>query len=248
MIRFLNRPNLPEGKVKSVICGEMPDRLKDFFKSRGIQTVFCGKNKFVDPSVFFHADMAALHLGGETIIADKNRSELINKLKNAGLNVKPSKSEIKGDYPFDISLNFALIGDYIIGKQACLDETVQGLTQGYKKIDVKQGYAKCSVLPVNEKAFITDDASIYNKCPAFGFDVLLVEKGDIFLEGHQYGFIGGSGGKISQNEVLFFGDLSCHRNKEQIIGFLEKHYCKALSIDNLPLCDIGGIIPFTEEF
>jgi hypothetical protein len=65
------------------------------------------------------------------------------------------------------------------------------MKKNFNIIDVKQGYTKCSVLPVSNNAFITDDISIYNQCVSFGIDVLYVGKGDVSLPGYNYGFIGG---------------------------------------------------------
>jgi hypothetical protein len=66
------------------------------------------------------------------------------------------------------------------------------------------------------------------------------------LPGHQYGFIGGASGKISENEILFFGDITAHQDYKKIAGFIEKHGCKIISL-NFPLTDFGGIIPIIEE-
>ncbi|MGN0448573.1 MAG: DUF6873 family GME fold protein [Acutalibacteraceae bacterium] len=247
MTDFVKEPNLPQGKVKSVICGDIPIELREFLRKRDIDIIFCGENPDIDGSVAFHCDMAAIHLGGKKIVADKNRADLIKRLTDLKMNVIESHSEIKGDYPRDIILNFAIIGDCIIGNQKHIDENLKNEITHLKIIDVKQGYAKCSILPISEKAFITDDVSIYQKCSALDFDVILIKKGDIRLKGQNYGFIGGAAGKISQDEVLFFGDLSFHQNEKEILSFLKKHNCKAICINGMSLTDIGGIIPLTQE-
>ena len=115
-----------------------------------------------------------------------------------------------------------------------------------KKINVRQGYCKCSCLNVSENAVITDDECIYKALCLNEIDALLISKGDITLNGHDYGFIGGASGKISKTDILFFGDVTKHRDYKKIAGFIEKHGCKIISLD-FPLTDFGGIIPITEK-
>ena len=133
-----------------------------------------------------------------------------------------------------------------MGNFAFADDKLLTLTESLSKLDIKQGYCKCSCLVINENALITDDKSIYNIALKNGVDCLLVSKGDVTLPGHNYGFIGGASGKISKTEVLFFGDVTKHRDYKKIADFIEKHGCKIISLD-FPLTDFGGIIPITEE-
>jgi hypothetical protein len=116
-----------------------------------------------------------------------------------------------------------------------------------KKIEVKQGYCKCSVLIVDENSVITDDESIHRKMSENGIDSLFVSKGDISLPGHEYGFIGGSSGKISKETIIFFGDVRNHRDFKKISEFITNHGCKFICTDSGALRDIGGFISITEE-
>ena len=122
----------------------------------------------------------------------------------------------------------------------------EDLVSDMQKIKVNQGYCKCSTLVVKENALITDDESIYHKMRENGTEALLVSKGDIFLKEHDYGFIGGASGKISNDTIVFFGNIFLHRDSEMIISFIREHGCSYLCTDNGPLRDIGGIIPLSE--
>ena len=55
---------------------------------------------------------------------------------------------------------------------------------------LKQGYTKCSILPIREKAIITSDKNIAKELLNYDFDVLLLPSGDIILPSLNYGFIG----------------------------------------------------------
>ncbi len=107
-------------------------------------------------------------------------------------------------------------------------------------IHVKQGYAKCNICPVTERAFITSDKGIATVCAKFGFDVLLIESGFIQLEGFDTGFIGGASFKISQSEMAFTGSLNLHPSKAQIEAFLNRYGVKPIYLTEQEIFDIGS--------
>ena len=246
MSRFVENPNLPKGKVSCVVCGELCSELNDYLDSKGIERILIEPNMLIDPAVRFHVDMSAVHLGSNSLIVDKNQHLLIKKLKDRGFDVKESAKEIAGEYPNDIALNFALVGNKIIGNFRFADDELLNFFDEKQKINVKQGYCKCSCLVINENAIITDDSSVYNAAVKNGIDALLISKGDVALPGHDYGFIGGASCKLSEEKILFFGDITKHRDYKKIADFIEKHGCNIESL-NFPLTDFGGIIPLIEE-
>ncbi len=247
MIKHILNPNLPEGKVKKIICGTDDDLILSYFYENGIDVLKNEPNTDIDSSVSKHADMAALNIGEGIIILDKKQIMLRRKLAELGFTVLETAENIKGQYPEDVKLNFSLIGDYAVGNFNYADSVLLQNISAKKLINVKQGYCKCSVLVVDENSVITDDVSICRKMEAGGFDTLLIEKGDIYLEGHEYGFIGGASGKISKNTVVFFGDISIHTDFEKIKKFLREHGCSYACTDNGKLRDIGGFVSLFEE-
>ena len=246
MSKFIEHPNLPRKKVSAVICGELCSELNDFLDSSNIERICIEPNNFIDTAVRYHADMAVLHLGSDKIVIDKNQKHLCDVLLKKGFDVSFSETEIKGEYPRDIALNFAVFGNNFLGKLNCADEALADLTCNLNHIPVKQGYAKCSCLIIEENAIITDDESVYKALLHNGTDVLLIGKGDVRLCGHDYGFIGGASGKISQSEILFFGNITKHRDYKKIADFIEKYDCEMKYLD-FPLTDFGGIVPIVEE-
>lgn len=246
MTKFVEKPNLPKYKVNCVIAGVLCRELYDYLDNKGIEILHIEPNLNIDAAVSFHADMAVLHLGGNKIILERNQKELADTLKNGGFEVYRTDSFIKGEYPSDIGLNFTVMADKIIGKTDSADRKLTELTGSLKNINVRQGYCKCSCLVVDENAIITDDESIYKVLLNNGVEALKIDKGDIRLPGHNYGFIGGASCKISQDEILFFGDITGHRDYKKIAGFIEKHGFK-IEYLKFPLTDFGGIIPITEK-
>ncbi len=246
MSSFIVSPNLPNSTVDCIICGTLHKTILDYFISRGIEIIKIDKVSGVDESISYHADIAVLHLGGKNIIVEKRQVNLQFELIKRGMNVLSTSEAVYGEYPSDIKLNFALIDNYIIGNHKYADETLKCVDSSLKRLQVKQGYAKCSLLAVEKNAIITDDNSIHRAALENGIDSLYISKGDVFLAGHEYGFIGGASGKISSNEIVFFGNVKEHKDFKNIEAFIKKYDNKIIYFENIPLTDYGGIIPITQ--
>lgn len=246
MISFVVEPNLPKGKVRTIICGEYCEKLYSFLQSRNIEMIGVAPNFNIDKATSTHADMLAIHLGENLVLLDAGQKALAKALTDMGADIIFTDIPITGIYPNDIRLNFAIIGKRIFGNKNYCDSKILHQLNEYKICNCKQGYCKCSCLIINQNALITDDKSIYNVATANCVDCLLISKGDIALPGHDYGFIGGASGKISKDEILFFGDITKHRDYKKIADFIAKHGCKIISLD-FPLTDFGGMIPLGEE-
>ena len=242
MNNFVLSANLPKNRVKTVIIGK-DEKVIEKLKNLGINTVVLQDNPLVDNSIKNHSDISAFYFGNGKILLDKSQKKVKGTLEKMDFTVCETKEAIAGGYPFDIRINSASVGEYIICREKYTDEMI--LNCGKKIIDVKQGYAKCSVCPVNDRAIITDDTGIYEKTKNI-LDVLLIEKGDIYLKDKDYGFVGGACGKISKDTLVFFGDINTHRNCEEIKKFLFKHNVSYLCLFSGKLRDIGGFLPIEE--
>ena len=71
-------------------------------------------------------------------------------------------------------------------------------------------------------------------------DVLLIRPGYIILKGFDYGFIGGTCGRIG-DEIIFNGDISAHPDYDAIQAFIKSRGLDIKYFD-YPLEDIGSII------
>jgi hypothetical protein len=119
-------------------------------------------------------------------------------------------------------------------------------SEGIEIINVKQGYAKCSVCVVDENSIITADIGIANAAESVGLSVLRISAGYICLPGHECGFIGGCCGKLAPDIMAFCGDLSTHPDHKSIDAFLRERGVFAESLCRGQLTDIGGMIPLAE--
>lgn len=146
-------------------------------------------------------------------------------------------------YPEDIRYNAACTGRFFIHNLKYTDNELFSVVQsmGLKTVNTRQGYSKCSIALVDENSAITSDDGSAKAMTAAGIDVLLIEKGHVLLKGYNYGFIGGTCGRVG-NELVFNGDLSNHPDYERIKDFVKAKGITLKHFPEYPLEDIGSII------
>ena len=151
------------------------------------------------------------------------------------------KEELGATYPRDILLNAAPVGDRLF----CLPEhTADGITERYRVIPVRQGYAKCSTVPVGESAIITADSSIARAAHANGIDTLTIRAGYVTLSGYDTGFLGGASSLAlydGTREIFFCGNLATHPDHAAITAFCNNRGFETVSLTDEPLTDVGTI-------
>lgn len=157
--------------------------------------------------------------------------------------------EVEKSYPRDILLNAAQVGNHLLCRPS---HTSLSLTKGsgLDVIPTRQGYAKCSTLPVGGHALITEDASITAAAKQRGLDVLQIMGGIVRLEGYDTGFLGGATSFSpygSFKQILFCGNLDMHPNAAQIKAFCKERGYDCISLAKLPLTDVGTIFLIDER-
>lgn len=189
----------------------------------------------------YHADMQAIRIKDKLFI-NSDSIDLIKELVNKGIDFEICTG-IGHKYPDNIALNAALIGDKLLCKESSLHPQINEfcIHNDINIINVNQGYTKCSILVIDDNSIITDDESIADKATHSGINVLKIEKGDIYLDDNNYGFIGGASARIGDT-VYFFGDIDTHRNADKIKSFVNKFNLNIISTDSHQLIDIGGIV------
>lgn len=177
--------------------------------------------ELVYPQIASHADIYMCRLDDEVIHAKAD--------------------ELGYSYPDNIAFNAACTGRYFIHNTA---HTAKHLldaarAKGMHIIDVKQGYTKCNTAIIDETSVITSDKGIC-KAASPHLDVLLIRPGHIILTGFNYGFIGGTCGRVG-DEIIFNGNISAHPDYNEIRAFIENRGLNIKYFD-YPLEDIGSII------
>lgn len=250
MSSFVLNPNLPIDASCVIIGEKYYDILEHGLNSLGIKAILVPENPNISSPVSCHADMSILYTGNENIWLAPylKNSEFEDKLEFLGLKIHQSDIVQSKEYPHDVSLNICVLNKLIICSKWADSTIVDIFTNaGAKIIRTKQGYARCSVCPVSKNAVITADRGIADALKSENIDVLLISSGHIDLPGYDYGFIGGSSFKISENKIAFTGRLDAHPDKNAIEEFLGLHNIEPVYLTEHPIFDIGGAIPLYEK-
>lgn len=177
----------------------------------------------------------------EIIVQNSINNDFIKKLEEYKINFSFSKNSLGLSYPNNIILNGLILDEYFVHNLKYTDENLLDNVKDKKLINVKQGYTKCSVLPIGNKAIITSDKKIALSLKSEGFDTLILPPGDILLPDLNYGFIGGVGGMINSNTLALFGEISNYAFGNELYRFLYKYDIKPISLRKGKLIDRGSL-------
>ena len=187
-----------------------------------------------------HPDMVLVQVGDLFVAEPSVFSYYQNLLPEE--RIVCGKTHLSANYPMDIAYNVLISPKGAIANKAHTDVFLKEQLNALKTplISVKQGYAKCSAA-VAGNCVITADRGVLNAAEELGLSALLISPGDVRLYGYDYGFIGGATGFID-GTLCFFGDITKHRDFEQIHSFLQQNDVPYTYIPDYPLTDVGTLI------
>lgn len=227
--RFVEKPNLPESRVTTAaVSGAYPEIL-EALKAHGIRCVTTEFDTRLPDPIAYHADMQMFHL-------DKGRTFVLR-------GEEALKKQLK-----DVLCNMLNLNGTVLANLGVMDPNIYTCLEdaGLKMRHVNQGYTRCATAVVAKDAIITMDLGIRALAQFLGIDVLLVHEENVFLDGYDYGFLGGCCGLIDKNVVAFTGKLDSLECAAEIRAFLEKHCVQYIELTQNQMIDIGGILPLME--
>lgn len=241
MRKYILKPMIPDEMVSAVIMDFRTDKeALRTLNSLNIEVIPTCKIDSIQDSVCGHADMMIHHFGGGNFVTANEAYDYFKKILPDADFVK-GKKRLRTDYPSDILYNTAVFGGAAICNRKF---TAPEILKRYDKIlDVKQGYAKCSICIVNDNAIITADKKIAQICRQNKIDVLEIEEGYVELKGMNYGFFGGATGLIDSDILALNGELKTHKNAENIKAFCRNYNVDILELKSGIITDIGSILP-----
>lgn len=151
---------------------------------------------------------------------------------------------LTSQYPFDIAFNFFICNSRLFGNVKNISEEIHKTTvsDGIGSVNVRQGYAKCSTVVLND-AIITADIGIHKAAIEHNIDSLAVSGDGVLLDGYNCGFIGGASGFCQKESTVYFcGNIDLHPDGEKIKLFCNKHGVSVCSLSNQRLYDVGTMI------
>lgn len=209
-----------------------------------MEALLCPKCPNLYDAISSHPDIQIFVLNKNKLIVQNQINEnLLEKLRSVGKEIHFSQKTLSNKYPHDIILNCFILGELFVHNLRYTDsKIIELLPDSIKKINVNQGYSKCSTAIINDKAIITSDPSIANALSLEKVDVLYLPPGDIILEGMNYGFIGGSCGLLDEKNIAFFGNLDKYMYGNEVKDFLQKHNVNWHYLSDGKLIDRGSIL------
>ncbi len=234
------------------ISNQLPDAYAAHLRAGGISCIPLPADPRLSLPVASHPDML-LFLGDHTLITDQVYYQLAKKeidlactkgLCSLTLTNEPPQA----NYPGDIRFNAAQVGHYLFCHPMHTSPSVLAYAQTHTLtlIPIQQGYARCSLCPVGDRALITSDQGIAKAAKKHDLDVLLIHQGHVMLPGYSYGFIGGCCGSLG-HRLFFCGDPLLHPSGDAILAFVQAHGYEPITMPGLPLYDSGSLLFIPSE-
>ena len=215
---------------------KMPQTVRSYFEN----VLSLPENPDLDPKISFHTDLSVFSFGRKLVCAPYLFRFLSENIPQLELIAGEAP---KSPYPSEVLYNAALVGNKLFCNIKYTSSTILSECEkcGIIPINVSQGYAKCSTVIVDDMSIITSDRSIQKAAEKEGIAALLVSNEGVFLDGYPNGFIGGASA-VTENEVIFTGDIFRSPDAEKIIEFIEKRGKKPVFFSDMPLYDLGSPI------
>lgn len=241
-----NNPFIPKTVGNTAIVdGRISSEILKNLKRLNLNIIPTIQCKEVSKPISYHPDIVLHPINHNTLIVAPNLFDYFDeKLYGMGIEIIKGEKELNKDYPEDIAYNVGRIGNFAVHNFKYTDEKLKYYLkkENLELIHIEQGYTKCSMAIVDDKAVITADYPLYKKLSSLDIDVLLINPGYIHLKGYPYGFIGGTSGNLSKDIIMLSGRFYDHPDKEKILNFLKKYRKKIIWLSDEKIIDIGTII------
>ena len=227
--------------MKIIIDSRMRNEEKEYLKKYG-ELIEIECQDCVYDEISAHTDIFFCKINDQIFQAPNLKLE-------KQLKTQKGSSSVGKQYPDDVKYNICQIGKKIIHNFKYTDSLVNDYINsiGLEKINIKQGYTKCSIAVTSENSCITSDEGIYKTLQKENIDVLLLRDEIIHLQDknknitNMNGFIGGSS-CIIDNKFILFGDSDKLNSKSKLVDFLNKQKLELIDFKNLEIIDYGGVI------
>ena len=226
---------------KYIIMSDEKSEINESIARLGFEIIQSDNVEGLLPFERRHADIQCLRVN-DTFFILKEAKRLKDKLLSSGLNTIDIDEDIAPEYPQNVLLNAVYMNKKLYCKADSVAKAVKKHCESnnIEIVNVNQGYTKCSTAVLDD-CFITADKGIFDAMSRNGEEGLLIDSGDIELDGVDYGFIGGCT-FYHKGKAYFTGDITQHKSFKIIKEFLSDRNIKIKCLSNRKLYDIGGFI------
>ncbi len=212
--------------MHAVLDATAPRECRDAIAALGYDLILLPPHPALPSPVAAHPDML-LFFADDSILCTESYQriaacELQQIARITGRPIRTVTGEYGACYPYDILLNAARVGRHLFCRTDVTAPEI--LAQDIRVVSVRQGYAKCSILPVSDDAIITADPSIAKAARLCGMEVLTVDDTAVELPGYDHGFVGGCASfspDTGTNRILF-----CGARSKMPQGLTMQHFCR----------------------
>lgn len=208
--------------------------------------------KWLPEGISSHPDAQVCAIDYNAAVVSPHLADsVVHAMENVGVRLMFGVESLGALYPKDCAYNAVVSQKYYIQGVKCYNHVldVEAARLGKEVLHVRQGYARCSLLPLLHDVFLTADKGIAEVLGSNGIEHFLCKADlDINLPGYANGFLGGCGGctphgivYLSGNPVLS-GDIA-----GQICRFLASRSYDFCILSDGKLCDVGSMIFFMGE-
>ncbi len=207
----------------------------------GFRTAAIPPSKQLHPALRGHVDLSCLPVDGALVVRPDFPDDFIHEFL-PHIEVVKGKTHLSDTYPDDIAYNAAVAGSFFFHRTDRTDPAAKELLIQKKDIPIhiKQGYSRCSILPLPDGSVITSDKGAAKAALSNGMAVCRIEPGHIALPGFKYGFIGGCGGSY-QNRVFLTGSLAKHPDRGKIHDFAREQNVSIVELTKKEIFDAGSL-------
>ena len=149
------------------------------------------------------------------IIAPNLPQQYKEILRDKNVSFTEGMLPVEKTYPEAARYNAVITEHYLIHRTDITDTAITNACKEHASINVKQGFSRCSLLPLKNDHFITSDNGIYKTLLQHNLNALLVTPDEIILPNHPNGFFGGTCG-LNVNQLFILGALKHYKDGEKV--------------------------------
>jgi len=219
---------------------KIPENAKNRLKADGELVLFETKGITYE-AISGHPDIFMCRVADQWVVAPNLPDQYLVLFSGLNIRFRTGEHPVGERYPETALYNVVCTDNHLMHNFRYTDSVITSLASDLDLVHLNQGYARCSLIALNNNRYITSDEGISRTLQQYGFEVLFVDPAGIQLPGFRNGFIGGTAG-IRGEDIYFIGSLGQFHAGEKIRSFLEQDGYKIVELYDGPLFDGGGIL------
>jgi hypothetical protein len=218
----------------------LPENLIQTLQLLGDCIAFTGTGITYD-AIAGHPDIFFCQINNKLVIAPNTPKEYVQVLQAYKIDFQFGLTPV-GELKHNSTAYNAVVTDtYMIHNRNFTDKTILNRQGDRKYIHVKQGYTRCSLLPLADDSFLTSDEGIAAVLSKNKLNYCYVKPEGILLKGFKNGFIGGCMG-VYGKQLFVYGSLDYFPEGEKVTAFLHKLGYEIIELYKGPLIDGGSLM------